>query len=152
MSRRTDRVDSLVRQTLGQLLLTKLSDPRVDPARTAITNVTVSEDLASAKVYVSVIGSKADQRKALAALRHAAGYLQELMMREVSLRQTPVLNFILDTEFKKAMETLEIIDQAMAEIRSRQQDVPCGGEAAEFGSAEAFGRADTSRAETRDSA
>ena len=103
-------------------MLTKLSDPRLDPARTTITNVTVSEDLASAKVYVSVIGSQADQRKALAALKHAAGHLQELMMQKVSLRQTPVLNFILDTDFKKALETLEIIDQAMAEIRSREQE------------------------------
>ena len=122
MSRRTDRVDSLVRRTLGQLLLTRLSDPRIDPARTTITNVTVSEDLASAKVYVSVIGSQGDQRKALAALKHAAGHLQELMMQQVSLRQTPVLNFVLDTNFKKALETLEIIDQAMDELRSRQQD------------------------------
>ena len=122
MTRRTDRVDSLVQQTLGQLMLTKLSDPRIDPARTTITKVTVSEDLTLAKVYVSVIGSEADERKALAALKHAAGHLQELMMREVSLRQTPVLRFIIDTNFKRTLETLEIIDQAMAEIRSKEQD------------------------------
>lgn len=121
MSRRTDRVDSLVRQTLGQLLLTKLSDPRFDPARTTITSVEVAEDMASAKVHISVIGTEADQRKALAALRHAAGHLQDLMMKEISLRQTPVLNFVLDTEFKKALATLEIIDQAMAEIREKEQ-------------------------------
>ena len=122
MTRRTDRVDSLVQQTLGQLMLTKLSDPRIDPARTTITKVTVSEDMTLAKVYVSVIGSEADERKALAALKHAAGHLQELMMREVSLRQTPVLRFIIDTNFKRTLETLEIIDQAMAEIRSKEQD------------------------------
>ena len=121
MSRRTDRVDSLVRQTLGQVLLTKLSDPRIDPARTTITSVEVSEDMAAAKVHVSVLGTEADQRKALIALKHAAGRLQDLMMKKISLRQTPVLTFILDTEFKKALETLEIIDQAMAEIRSREQ-------------------------------
>ena len=103
-------------------MLTKLSDPRIDPARTTITKVTVSEDLTLAKVYVSVIGSEADERKALAALKHAAGHLQELMMREVSLRQTPVLRFIIDTNFKRTLETLEIIDQAMAEIRSKEQD------------------------------
>ena len=121
MSRRTDRVDSLVRQTLGQVLLTKLSDPRIDPARTTITSVEVSEDMAAAKVHVSVLGTEADQRKALIALKHAAGRLQDLMMKKISLRQTPVLTFILDTEFKKALETLEIIDQAMDEIRSREQ-------------------------------
>ena len=121
MSRRTDRVDSLVRQTLGQVLLTKLSDPRIDPARTTITSVEVSEDMAAAKVHVSVLGTEADQRKALIALKHTAGRLQDLMMKKISLRQTPVLTFILDTEFKKALETLEIIDQAMDEIRSREQ-------------------------------
>lgn len=124
MSRRTDRVDSVVRRTLGQLLLTRLSDPRIDPARTTITKVMVSEDLTTAKVYVSVIGSEADQRKALAALTHASGHLQELLIQQVTLRQTPVLNFILDTGFKKALQTLEIIDQAMAEIRAREQDHP----------------------------
>lgn len=106
---------------MGQLLLTKLSDPRFDPARTTITSVEVAEDMASAKVHISVIGTEADQRKALAALRHAAGHLQDLMMKEISLRQTPVLNFVLDTEFKKALATLEIIDQAMAEIREKEQ-------------------------------
>lgn len=102
--------------------MTKLSDPRIDPARTTITKVAVTDDLASARVYVSVIGSQADQRKALAALKHAAGHLQELMMREVSLRQTPVLNFVLDTDFKRTLETMGIIDQAMAEIQCREQD------------------------------
>lgn len=102
-------------------MLTKLSDPRIDPARTTITSVEVSEDMAAAKVHVSVLGTEADQRKALIALKHAAGRLQDLMMKKISLRQTPVLTFILDTEFKKALETLEIIDQAMAEIRSREQ-------------------------------
>ncbi len=121
MSRRTDRVDSLVRQTLGQLMLTKLSDPRFDPARVTITAVEVTEDMAMAKVHISVIGTEADQRKTLAALKHAAGHLQDLLMKEISLRQTPVLTFTLDTEFKKALETLEIIDQAMAEIRLKEQ-------------------------------
>ena len=119
MSRRMDRVCSVVRQTLGQLLLTKLSDPRVDPARTSITHVEVSEDLVTAKVFVSVLGTEADQRKAIGALRHAAGRLQELMMRRVRLRHTPVLDFVLDSEFKKTLQTLQIIDQAMEELRAR---------------------------------
>ena len=140
MTRRTDRVDSLVQQTLGQLMLTKLSDPRIDPARTTITKVTVSEDMTLAKVYVSVIGSEADERKAIAALKHAAGHLQELMMRKVSLRQTPVLRFIIDTNFKRALETLEIIDQAMAEIRSKEQDEHADADSLDAGQEQAEAR------------
>jgi len=121
-NRRTDRVASLIRRTLGQLLLSKLSDPRIDPGRTSITHVEVSEDLVAAKVYVSVQGTEAEQRNALRALRHAGGHLQELMMRGIRLRHTPVLEFVPDIEFKKTLETLQLIDQAMAEIRPQPGD------------------------------
>ena len=128
MSRRTDRIGSLMRQTLGQLLLSKLSDPRIDPARTSITNVTVADDLLTAKVYVSVIGSEADERKTIRALQRAGGHLQELMMRQIKLRHTPILEFILDVKFKKTLEILQVIEDAMDDIRSKEQDAPSPSE------------------------
>jgi len=120
MSRRTERVGNLIRSTIGQLLLSKISDPRIDPARTSITRVAVPEDLLTAKVFVSVMGTEAEQRRTLRALRHAAGYVQELMMRRIQLRHTPVLEFELDQGFKKAMQTMRIIDQAMDELRRKE--------------------------------
>ncbi len=120
MSRRSERVANLIRNTVGQLLLTKLSDPRIDPALTSITRVEVPEDLLTARVYVSVVGSDAEQRDAVRALRHASGYIQELMMRQVQLRNTPVLDFVLDVKFKKTLQTYRLIDQAMAEIREKE--------------------------------
>ena len=103
------------------MILSNLSDPRIDPARVSVTRVEVPADLVTAKVYVSVMGTEAEQRNALRALRHAAGHVQELMMRQVKLRHTPVLQFVLDTNLKKTLETLQIIDEAMAEIRSKEQ-------------------------------
>jgi ribosome-binding factor A len=119
MSRRTQRIANLVRNALGSILLSKLADPRVDPARTSITRVKVPEDLLTAKVYVSVIGTPAEQRKTVTALRHASGHLQELLGREISLRNTPVLQFEPDVQFKKTIETLELINKAMAEIHEK---------------------------------
>jgi len=132
MSRRTQRVANLIRQTLAEALLSKLSDPRIDPARTSLTRVEIPEDLLTAKVFVSVLGTQAQQRRALRALRHAAGHLQELMMRRISLRHTPILSFELDTRYKKTLETLDIIRQAMDEIQEKelarqdQLDAPVG--------------------------
>jgi ribosome-binding factor A len=120
MSRRTERVASLIRETIGHLLLAKLSDPRVDPALTSVTRVEVPEDLLTARVYVSVVGTVSQQRNALRALSHAAGHLQELMKRQIQLRNTPVLEFALDEKFKKTLETYQLIDQAMAEIRAKE--------------------------------
>lgn len=122
MTRRMDRVGSLMRQTLGELLLSKISDPRIDPARTSITAVEVTEDMLSAMVYVSVIGSEAEQRKTLRALNHAGGHFQELMMRQISLRNTPILKFVADTTFKKTLQTLQVINEAMEEIRVKENE------------------------------
>ena len=111
-----------MRSTIGQLLLTKLSDPRIDPAKTTITHVEVPEDLLTAKVYVSVLGTEGEQRRTIRALQHAAGHVQKLMMRDIQLRHTPVLDFELDTKLRKTMQTLGLIEEAMDEIRQGEQD------------------------------
>ena len=124
MTRRTERIASLIRNTIGQLLLTKISDPRIDPAKTSITRVEVSGDFLQAKVYVSVIGSQADQRRTILGLKHAAGHIQELMIKQIKLRNTPALVFVEDEKFKKTMKTLELIQQAMSEIEDKQETSP----------------------------
>ena len=121
MSRRTERVGNLIRNTLGQLLLSKMSDPRFDSARTSITRVEVPEDLLTARVYVSVTGSEEDQHKTIAALQHAVGYLQERLGREIRLRNTPRLSFEIDVKFKKTLETLSLISEITEERRAKEQ-------------------------------
>lgn len=120
MSRRTERIGNLIKNTIGQILLGKLSDPRIDPARTSITRVDVPDDLLTARVYVSIIGTEAEHRRTLRGLRRATGRIQQLMGRQIKLRHTPVLEFVLDTSFKKTLETLQIIQEAMDEIRDRK--------------------------------
>ena len=120
MNRRTQRVSSRIQEILGQILLAKLADPRIDPARTSVTRVEMPDDLLTAKVYVSMIGTEAQQNLALQALRHAGGHLQELMMKQISLRNTPHLQFLLDQQFKNTLKTLQLIDQAMDEIRRKE--------------------------------
>lgn len=121
MSRRTERIESLIRSTIGELLLTKIADPRIEPALTSVTRVEMSEDLLSAKVFVSVMGTDAQQRNTLRALQHAAGHIQELMSRQVLLRDTPLLKFEMDVKFKKTLETLDIIQKAMNEIHQKEE-------------------------------
>ena len=120
MSRRTERIGKLLQQTIGQILFRELSDPRIDIARTSITRVKVQEDLLQAKVYVSVMGSDAQQRLAIHALNHAAGRIGGLCRKQVKLRYMPALSFLPDEQFKGALKTWEIIRQAMDEIRAKE--------------------------------
>lgn len=122
MSRRTERVGNLLRNTLGTLLLAKLSDPRIDPAKVSITRVEVPEDLLTAKVFVSVAGGdRAEESRVIAALRHAAGYLQEKMMEQIQLRHTPRLRFQIDEQYKKTVRTLQVISEVSEELRLKEQ-------------------------------
>lgn len=121
MSRRTQRVAALIRQIVGELILTKLSDPRIDRVRTSVTRVEIGEDLLTAKVYVSVMGTEGQQNRTISALRHASGHVQELMAKKITLRHTPVLTFAMDTEFKKTLDTLDIIRRVTDEIEQKDQ-------------------------------
>lgn len=120
LKRRTERVSSLIRDTIGEILLRKISDPRIDPALVSVTRVEMPEDLMLARVFVSVIGSESQQRNALRALQHAAGRIQEELMSQISLRNTPHLEFVEDKNFKKTLETYTIIQKAMEEIRQKE--------------------------------
>ena len=124
MTRRTQRVGSLVRETLGRLILTDLSDPRIDPALTTVVRVEVPEDLMTAKVFVSVLGDEALQRKTLRALKHATGHIQELLGRKLSLKHTPKLTFEFDKNFQGTLEIYRIIEEAMQEIREKDSAGP----------------------------
>jgi len=110
-----------MRQIVGELLLTKLADPRIDRARTSVTRVEIGEDLMTAKVYVSVMGTEGQQNRTIQALTHASGHVQELMARKMTLRHTPLLTFVLDKEFKKTLGTLEIIQRVADEIQLKDQ-------------------------------
>ncbi len=111
----------MIRNTLGQILLAKMSDPRFDPVKTSITRVEVPEDLLTAKVYITVNGDESEQSKSLASLRGAAGFLQDRMMKRMQLRCTPRLQFEIDTQYKRTLETLSLITEVSEELRIADQ-------------------------------
>ena len=59
---RKDRVGHLIQMELGQLVLTRLKDPRL--GFVTITHVDMSADLKSACVYYSVIGDETQKKTA----------------------------------------------------------------------------------------
>lgn len=94
----------------------------------SVTRVEMPEDLMTARIFISVMGTEPQQRNALRALQHASGRIQELMMKKISLRNTPHLEFVEDKTFKKTLETYTLIQKAMQEIREKEekakQDAP----------------------------
>ncbi len=120
-SQRIHRVQNLLRAEISTILLRKLKDPRVHMA--TISEVDVSPDLKNAHVWVSVYGEKEYREEALEGLRSAAGFIRAELMKVLSLRPMPYINFDLDTSLERGAHTLDVLDQALHE----HEDQP-GGE------------------------
>jgi ribosome-binding factor A len=61
MSRRTERVNDLIREELSELLLREVRDPRLERL-ISITHVDVSPDFFNARVFVSIMGTARSKR------------------------------------------------------------------------------------------
>lgn len=114
---RIEKVSSELKRMVSDAIRDELQDPRI-AVITSVTHVEVSRDLEHAKVYVSVLGSPAEQSRTMAALHSARGYVQRLVARELNVRQCPHIVFCSDDSIKKANEVLRLINESMDEINT----------------------------------
>jgi len=122
---RVDKLASTIREFVGQAIATRLQDPRISPLA-SVTRVELSDDLQVAKVYVSVYGDAARGRTTMAGLDHAAGRVQRMLARQLTLRRCPEVRFFLDESIKKGAETLRLIEESVRDL----PPLPPAGEAA----------------------
>jgi len=120
MSRRTERLSSIIQQELAQIIMRELSDPRLT-GLPSITRVSVSEDLSMADIYITSMGTAGQQAAALNALKHSAGMMRTKLTKMLSIRQVPFLRFHADEQLKKEMEVLDLIDKANRENAELEQ-------------------------------
>lgn len=110
MSRRTERVNELLREELSWLLATEMNDPRL-PLLVTITRVAVSADLRHAQVFVSIMGSNEEKQSAIRMLQAAAGFLHRALKPRLTLRYVPGLLFQLDDSIEEGARMLQIMDE-----------------------------------------
>jgi ribosome-binding factor A len=112
-SRRMAKVAQAILESISTTILFQMRDPRVK--NVTILRVEPSQDLRTAKVYVSILGDKKQQELTLHGLDSARGFIQSKVADRIQTRQTPVLKFILDTSVKKSADISTIIDEALAD-------------------------------------
>ncbi|MBP9664956.1 MAG: 30S ribosome-binding factor RbfA [Pyrinomonadaceae bacterium] len=85
----------------------ELDDPRLEAV--TVTDVTVSDDLRDAKVYVLVSGSDDEVETAMKTLRHASTFVRQQVAMNLDLRHAPHLHFVRDTAEENASRVGEIL-------------------------------------------
>jgi ribosome-binding factor A len=111
-SHRSQRIAEAIREVVSTAILFEVADPRIHSV--TVLGADVSADLRHATIFVSVMGTEAEQHRAIQALNHAAGFLQSRVAARLQTRFTPVLNFKLDDSVKKSIELSRLIDEAVA--------------------------------------
>lgn len=111
MTRRTERINDLLREQISDLVRTELKDPRIG-GLVSITEVDVAPDLRHAKVYVSVLGTDEEKVSTLKALGAAAHFLQRSLGRRLTIRRIPQLSFVADNSLERGARILDLLDKA----------------------------------------
>lgn len=107
---RKERVAGAIQEIVSEAITRKINDPRLAPL-TTVSRVTVSGDLTFATVFFTVVGDEVVERRSLAALQNARGFIQHLVAQQIDMRQCPELRFELDEVAKKVRETMQLLDE-----------------------------------------
>jgi len=128
-SARQLRVGEEVRHALARIFERhELRDPTLIDVTLTVTEVRMSPDLKHATVFVMPLAG-AHAPETLAGLKRGAPYLRGLVAREVPLRFTPTLSFMLDMSFDHANRINEILHRPEV-----QRDVAEAGQVDDEGS------------------
>ncbi|MGL4820324.1 MAG: 30S ribosome-binding factor RbfA [Bacilli bacterium] len=94
MKVRAQRVAEEMKKELADIIGRKLKDPRI--GFVTVTDVTVSNDIQIAKVYISVLGDEEAQANTLKGLQKAKAFIRSEVGSRIRLRKTPEIDFVID--------------------------------------------------------
>jgi len=114
---RQERVSELLFQELSIIISNDLEDPRL--ALLAITNLDVSRDLRTVKVYVTHSDETVSRRAVLTGLKNASAYMRRQIAERCGLRVVPELIFYYDESPERAARVDELLRQIAAERDAR---------------------------------
>ena len=118
MSRRTSRLNSLLKEVISEVIARDVRNPHIG-GLISVASVDVSKDLHYAKVYVSIIGDDKVRTETLAALQSAAGFIATVASKKVTLRYFPSLTFKLDITADSHQHIDELLKKIDDEKSSR---------------------------------
>jgi ribosome-binding factor A len=104
------RVNAEVQHELANLIREGIKDPRIHPM-TSVTAVEVAPDLKTCRAYISVMGNEEAKNNTIAGLKSAEGYIRRQLAKNINLRNTPEIRFILDESIEYGVAMSELIDE-----------------------------------------
>lgn len=108
------RINGEVQRVLAETIRGEIKDPRISPW-TSVVAVEVAPDLKSCKAWISVLGDEEARKATLQGLKSAEGFMRNKLAREINLRNTPEISFIMDQSIEYGVNMSRKIDEVIAQ-------------------------------------
>ena len=109
MSLRLERVRELLKRELGEIIRREI--PLNEAGLITVNEVGIAPDLKSATVFVGVVGTNEQRKRAATLLEKESKRFQSMIGRAVVLKYTPHLKFIVDEAIERGNRVLKILDE-----------------------------------------
>lgn len=109
-SRRVEKVSSLIKREISQMLISEIKDDRVGAGMVSITEVEISGDLQHAKVFVSIYGTDSAKNQTMEGLKACTPFVRKSLGKRLSLRHTPEIRFMEDSSLEKGDKLINFIN------------------------------------------
>jgi ribosome-binding factor A len=116
--KRSQRLNILLREEIADIIMRRIKDPRL--GFVTITDVSLSEDLKIARVYVSVLNS--DERAiVIEILNGAKGLIRSEVAKRVRSKFIPTLEFWIDESIEQGFKIDKLLKE-ISEQAPKQED------------------------------
>ena len=113
------RINGEVQRVLAEIIRGEIKDPRISPL-TSVVSVEVAPDLKSCKAWISVLGDEEARLATYQGLKSSEGFIKSKLAKEINLRNTPAITFIMDQSIEYGVNMSKKIDDVMASEQSEE--------------------------------
>ncbi len=116
------RINGEVQRVLAEIIRSEIKDPRIAPL-TSVVSVEVAPDLKTCKAWISVLGDDEAVADTLAGLRSASGFIKNRLAKEINLRNTPQIQFVMDQSIAYGVSMSKKIDEVTGNTAGESQEM-----------------------------
>ena len=117
-----NRVTSTFSDEIGAMLEGELSDPRIAPSH--VTDVVLAPGGKSARVFIAVQGTEAEEEETLAALMTARMFIRSTLRERMGVRHVPDITFAIDRSEKMTGRMDELLGRMKKREKKREAAAP----------------------------
>ncbi len=115
------RINGEVQRVLAEIIRGEIKDPRISPL-TSVVAVEVAPDLKSCMPWISVLGDEEVRNATYQGLKSAEGFIKSKLAKEINLRNTPAITFIMDQSIEYGVNMSKKIDDVMSSQESNEEE------------------------------